>query len=190
MKRAFIVLLLLAACAREQQPVTPSRKSKPAAKTTSAASQENNEPKSDVGDVMPPYAGKLLDGHSFDLSAEKGSVVLLNVWATWCSPCRFEIPELQSLHEKYGNRGFKVIGVSVDDTGVDGVKQFVTENKITYPIAVDGDGRVANVLRTTVLPTSVLIGRDGRIVWRKIGALMPNEISSLDAVVQRALGKS
>jgi len=82
-----------------------------------------------------------------------------------------------------------VIGVSVDDTGVPAVKQFVLENKITYPIAVDADGRIANVLNTTVLPTSVIIGRDGKILWRKVGAVMPNEVAALDAVIEHALSR-
>jgi peroxiredoxin len=179
MKRAFIVLLLLAACARERQSPPAKGKSAPEA-----------APKSSVGDVMPAYSAKYLDGKPFNLAAEKGSVILLNVWATWCSPCRFETPELQALHDKYAAQGFKVIGVSVDDTGADAVKQFVNENKITYAIAVDADGRVANVLRTTVLPTTVIIGRDGRIIWRKIGAIMPDETPSLEALVKQALAKT
>ena len=81
-----------------------------------------------------------------------------------------------------------MIGVSIDESGVDSVKQFAEEEKITYAIALDADGHLANVLQTTVLPTSVIIDRNGRIVWRKIGALMPNEIASLDALVQRTLG--
>jgi hypothetical protein len=60
---------------------------------------------------------------------------------------------------------------------------------MTYPVAVDAEGRIANVLSTTVLPTSIIIGRDGRILWRKVGAVMPNEVSSLDAVIQQALSK-
>ena len=179
MRRALIVLLLLAACAREQQP----------SKTAATATQEPASTKAEVGDVMPAYNATLLDGKSFDIRSEKGSVVLLNVWATWCGPCRFEIPELQALHQKYAGRGFKVVGVSVDDTGVAGVQQFVKDNRITYPIAVDADGHVANILRTTVLPTTVIIGRDGKIVWRKVGAVMPNETASLADVVEQALSK-
>ena len=83
----------------------------------------------------------------------------------------------------------KVIGVSIDEAGLEAVKDFVTENKITYPIALDAEGRVANVLRTTVLPTSVMIGRDGRIVWRKVGAIMPNETTPLATLVEQTLGK-
>jgi peroxiredoxin len=80
-----------------------------------------------------------------------------------------------------------VVGVSVDETGAESVKQFVDENKIGYPIALDAEGHIANVLRTTVLPTSVIIGRDGKILWRKIGAVMPNEVAGLDSVVERAV---
>ena len=179
---AALVLLAAAACSREAW-----RSSAPPAKS------ENKPPvqaRAEVGDPMPSYAAKFLDGKPFDVASEKGNVVLLNVWATWCQPCRFETPELQALHRKYGDRGFKVIGVSVDNEGSDAeIKQFIDENKITYPIAFDPEGRVANVLRTTVLPTSVLIGRDGRIAWRKVGAVMPNETAAVNGLIEKALGK-
>ena len=185
MNRALIVVLLLAACSREQHAASSSAPKKSA----TTATQETVAAKSEVGDPMPAYTVPLLDGNTFDTKIERGSVVLLNVWATWCGPCRFEIPELQALHKKYSDRGFKVVGVSVDDTGVAGVKQFIADNKVTYPIAVDADGRVANLLSTTVLPTTVLIGRDGKILWRKVGAVMPNETASLESVVEKALAK-
>ena len=183
MRRVAIALLLAfaAACSKEHaaRPKVVAKK-KPIAPVTAG--------RADVGDVMPGYSTDYLNGNRFDLAAEKGNVVLLNLWATWCVPCRYEIPELQKLHDRYASRGFKVIGVSIDESGVDSVKQFAEEEKITYPIALDADGHLANVLQTTVLPTSVVIDRNGRIVWRKIGALMPNEIASLDALVQRTLG--
>jgi cytochrome c biogenesis protein CcmG, thiol:disulfide interchange protein DsbE len=161
---------------------------KPASAPKSAAARV--EPQADAGEIMPAYSAKLLDGKSFDVAAEKGNVVLLNVWATWCGPCRVEIPELQALHNKYDARGFKVVGVSLDEGGDAEVQRFVTENKITYPIAIDAEGRVANVLRTTVLPTSVLIGRNGRIVWRKIGPVLPNETAALDTLIEKTLKSS
>ena len=183
MRRVAIALLLAfaAACSKEHaaRPKVVAKK-KPIAPVTAG--------RADVGDVMPGYSTDYLNGNRFDLAAEKGNVVLLNLWATWCVPCRYEIPELQKLHDRYASRGFKVIGVSIDESGVDSVKQFAEEEKITYAIALDADGHLANVLQTTVLPTSVIIDRNGRIVWRKIGALMPNEIDSLDALVQRTLG--
>jgi thiol-disulfide isomerase/thioredoxin len=181
MRRALVAALLLAACTREPNAATKAG----ATETQQQAAASKAEP----GEAMPAYRIALLDGKSFDTNSEKGSVVLLNVWATWCGPCRFEIPELQALQQKYADRGFKVVGVSVDDTGISGVQQFIKENKVTYPIAVDADGRVATVLRTTVLPTTVIIGRDGRILWRKVGAMMPNETGLVEDIVERALAK-
>jgi len=179
------VFAALVACNRER-PVSTTSKAAPAAKPAAA---ERVQPRADPGEIMPPYSAKLLDGKSFDVSAEKGNVVLLNVWATYCGPCRVEIPELQALHNKYNARGFKVVGVSVDDGHAE-VKKFVAENKITYPIGIDSDLRIAGVLRTTVLPTSVLIGSDGRIVWRKIGVLLPNETAALDTLIEQTLKSS
>lgn len=188
--RRLIPLLVVAAifgCGREQ----PQTAARPAKKSTPPAATETREASAgtDVGNAMPAYSAKYLDGKSFDLAAEKGNVVFLNVWATWCGPCRYEIPELQKLHEKYASRGFKVIGVSVDEGGADAVTQFVKDNKMTYPIALDAEGRIANVLRTTVLPTSVIIGRDGKILWRAIGAVEPNDLGKVDSIIQQALGK-
>lgn len=182
---AILLFAALVACNRER-PVSSTQK--PASTEKSAPARVDPQP--DAGEIMPAYSAKLLDGKSFDVSAEKGNVVLLNVWATWCGPCRVEIPELQALHNKYGARGFKVVGVSLDENGDAEVKKFIAENKVTYPIAIDAEGRVANVLRTTVLPTSVLIGRNGRIVWRKIGPVLPNETAALDTLIEKTLKSS
>jgi cytochrome c-type biogenesis protein len=179
---ATAILLLVAACTQETNATRAAAKRRAPKKPVAA------EPAADVGSIMPAYSTEYLDGKHFDVAAEKGNVVLLNLWATWCVPCRYEIPELQALHNRYASRGFKVIGVSVDESGADNVKQFVSEEKITYPVALDAEGRLANVLQTTVLPTSVMIDRSGRIVWRKVGALMPNETSALDALVKRTVG--
>ena len=135
---------------------------------------------------MPAYAAAYLDGKPLNLANEKGNVVFLNVWATWCGPCRFETPELQALQNQYAANGLKVIGVSVDEGDAAEVKTFVAEQKITYPIAVDPEGRIATLLQTTVLPTSLLIDRDGKIVWRQIGAVMPND-AKLKAAVEKAV---
>jgi len=79
-----------------------------------------------------------------------------------------------------------VIGVSVDEGETEAVKTFVAEQKITYPIAVDPEGRIANLVQTTVLPTSLLIDRNGKIVWRQIGAILPND-AKLKAAVEKAV---
>ncbi len=182
------------ACAKNETPVTGTTQSAAKPKTTGAKSQtasstagaEPESARTEVGDPMPSYAAAYLDGKPLNLANEKGSVVFLNVWATWCGPCRFETPELQALQNQYAANGLKVIGVSVDEGDSAEVKTFVAEQKITYPIAVDPEGRIATLLQTTVLPTSLLIDRDGKIVWRQIGAVMPND-AKLKAAVEKAV---
>ena len=155
---------------------TPAQK---AATGTAAAAAPYEAPKDanelGVGAKMPEYTAALLDGGKFDVAAERGNVVLINVWATWCGPCRYEIPALEKLHKKYGSRGFKVVGVSIDEGSGEPVKAFVVDHSMQYPIAHDPDGKVAAMFQTEVIPTSVLIDRSGRIVWEKRGAIEENE---------------
>jgi len=136
---------------------------------------------------MPAYNAELLDGSSFNVGNERGNVVLLNLWATWCGPCRFEIPELEKLHKEYAAQGFKVVGVSLDESGKEAVQQFVDENAMTYPIALDPEGRLANVFQTTVIPTTVLIDRSGNIVWKKLGPVQLND--ELKQALDKALAE-
>ena len=186
---AMLLLLTMAACSRQSPPPHTAGKSpsqQPGTGGGSAAEARPPAGATEIGDTMPAYSGKLLDGSDFQLGQLKGKVVLINVWATWCGPCRFEVPELESLHKQYSGSGLKVIGVSVDEGGEDTVKQFVAEHKMTYAVAVDPEGRIANLLQTTVLPTTVLIDRSGKIVWRQVGALPPND-PKLRAALDSAL---
>jgi len=188
MRRLHIILFVAAAiagCARENAHGPAATNTE----TTSAAAPATPAAGGEVGTAMPAYTAKGLGGKPFDLASLEGDVVFLNVWATWCGPCRFEIPELQAMHDKYSSKGFKVVGVSVDETGIDAVKQFVSDKKMTYPVVIDPEGRIANILSTTVLPTSVIIDRKGRIVWRKLGAIMPNEVKDVDSVVEKTIGR-
>lgn len=136
---------------------------------------------------MPDYSAAYLDGKSFSLAAEKGNVVLVNLWATWCGPCRMEIPQLQKIHEKYQERGFKVVGVSVDEGELSTVQKFVGDEKVTYPVVIDPEGKLAVILQTTQLPTSFILDRKGKIVWRQVGALTPNEVAGVETVIEKAL---
>jgi cytochrome c biogenesis protein CcmG/thiol:disulfide interchange protein DsbE len=139
-----------------------------------------------VGQMMPPYTSKLLGGGQFDLAAEKGNVVFLNLWATWCGPCRIEIPELERLHKEHAADRFKVVGVSIDEAGEQEVQDFVKAQQMTYPVALDPEGKLANLFQTTVLPTSVLIDRHGRIVWKKYGQVSLND-NDLKEALEKAL---
>lgn len=186
MKNLAVVLSLVAlfaACRqREQATTTTATTTALAANGTSTAAPAATATGTEIGAVMPEYSAMWLDGSKFDLVSKRKSVVLLNLWATWCGPCRYEIPELQSLHAKYQPKGFEVIGVSVDEGGVEAVQQFVDEQKMTYPVALDPEGKLAGILQTSVLPTSVLLDRNGRIVWKQYGLIQPEDKELIQAI--------
>jgi cytochrome c biogenesis protein CcmG, thiol:disulfide interchange protein DsbE len=190
MKRTSVLILILlvaaVSCKRGETPVATQT-------TTGSSTAEPSKPKpaeqvagTDVGAIMPAYSATWLDGSKFELTARRDKVVLLNLWATWCGPCRFEIPELQKMHAELGPKGFEVIGVSVDEGGVDTVKQFVEEHQMTYPIVIDPEGKLANLFQTSVLPTTALIDRNGKIVWKHYGLIEANDVS-LKQAIERAL---
>jgi peroxiredoxin len=177
----------LAACGKREEAVTATTTA--AGTTAPQPAQASPAPTTtgpNVGQLMPAYTAKRLDGSAFDLAGERNKVVLLNVWATWCGPCRFEIPELQTAQNAYASRGFEVVGVSVDEGAPEAVKEFVDAQKMTYPIVLDPEGKVAALLDASVLPTTVLIDRQGRIVWKKIGAIMPKD-DELTKAIEKAL---
>jgi peroxiredoxin len=184
MKKLAVLLVLvvvIAGCKRGEKAAGGARGASDP-KTSTAATATGTE----VGAAMPDYSAMNLDGSKFDLVSRRGKVVLLNVWATWCGPCRFEIPELQRIHDAYAARGFEVVGVSVDESGIESVKQFVDEQKMRYPVALDPQGQLANLLQTSVLPTSVLVDRGGKIVWKKYGAILEKD-QELDEAIRKAL---
>lgn len=180
---AFIALALFA-CKKEEPSAFDAKN------TTKPAEQVRAEPPKPpaAGQAMPVYTTELLGGGTFDIAKERGNVVMLNLWATWCGPCRFEIPELQTLHDKHSTQGFKVVGVSVDEGGAEEVQPFVTEQKITYPIALDPQGKLANIFQTDILPTTVLVDRNGQIVWRQAGAISANDPALLKALEKALKG--
>ena len=140
-----------------------------------------------VGSVMPDYKASLLDGSEFSVANERGNVVFLNLWATWCGPCRYEIPELEKLHADHAARKFKVVGVSVDEGGEQLVRDFVKEQEMTYPVALDPQGRLAEMLETTILPTSIIVDRQGKVVWKHFGVVTisdPEMMRALEAALK------
>jgi cytochrome c biogenesis protein CcmG, thiol:disulfide interchange protein DsbE len=174
------VLVLAVSCSKKEEKVA----SAPAAPSAAPPASGSVE----VGKPMPAYTAKSLDGKDFDIAAERGNVVLLNLWATWCGPCRIEIPELQQLHTKYAAQRFKVVGVSVDE-GTEAeadVRNFVQQEKVTYPVALDPQGKLAGVFETTVLPTSALVDRKGVVVWKSAGTITQDD-PELNKALQAAL---
>lgn len=142
----------------------------------------------DVGLPAPAYVSQTIEGDSISLAALRDKVVLLNVWATWCHPCRTEIPELREIHARYKDRGLELVGVSVDAEGNDdGIREFMKEFEMTYPVWRDPGERVSTQFLVIGVPATFLIDREGILRWRKTGPIAPND-TSLTAAIERALG--
>lgn len=110
---------------------------------------------------------KMIDGTSFKMSDKKGKVVLLNLWATWCGPCREEMPTLVALHEKYKDKGFEVIGLDTDESEtVEMIQDFSKEMKLNYPLGfADGNlfTQFVKISGLNGIPQSILVNRDGKM---------------------------
>lgn len=117
----------------------------------------------------PDFALTTLSGASFRLSEVRGKVVLLNFWATWCVPCRTEMPTLEELYQLYKHRGLEVVAVNLDALSTAGVEAYVKEVKVTFPIVLDPSWSTARAYRVVGLPTTYLIGRTGNVVVREVG---------------------
>jgi cytochrome c biogenesis protein CcmG/thiol:disulfide interchange protein DsbE len=143
----------------------------------------------DIGQPAPTYHAVSLAGDSVSLADRRGRVVLLNVWATWCHPCRDEIPELRALHGKYESRGLELVGVSVDaDGNDDGIKAFMREFEMTYPIWRDPSENVSTRFLVIGVPATFLIDKQGVLRWRKTGPIQPGD-TSLTNAIERALAE-
>jgi cytochrome c-type biogenesis protein len=126
----------------------------------------------EVGKPAPEYASLTLAGDTASLATLRGDVVLLNIWATWCHPCRTEIPELERLYQQHKARGLTVVGVSIDAGGEDdAVRDFAREYGMTFPVWRDADGRVSTVFGAIGVPATYLIDRAGTLRWRKVGPI-------------------
>ncbi len=142
----------------------------------------------EVGKPAPEYRAVSVDGDSVSLASQRGKVVLFNVWATWCHPCRDEIPELLVLYDRYKPRGLELVGVSIDANGSDeAIRSFMKDFRMTYPVWRDPDERVSAEFLVVGVPATFLIDRNGTLRWRKTGPIQPGD-ASLTAAIEQALG--
>ena len=136
----------------------------------------------------PNYSAVTLDGRDVSLDDLEGSVVMINVWATWCEPCREEMPALQELQDKFSGSDFKVIGVSVDEKGsTQMIRQFLDSENISYTIWHDPEDKFQFAFRTIGVPETVLISKEGKILYQWRGAFDPiseNTISRVESALQ------
>ena len=117
----------------------------------------------------PKYGALTLEGKPASLESFQGKPVLINVWATWCVPCRQEMPALESLHNKFSDQGLQIIGVSIDGPGTaQRIKSFIDRMGITYNILHDPDDKFSRAFRTIGVPESFLINANGEIIhaWK------------------------
>jgi peroxiredoxin len=119
--------------------------------------------------VAPDFTLQDLSGKKVTLSDLKGSVVLLEFWATWCPPCRASVPGIERLHRAYDGKGLKVLAISFDEGGWDKVKDFVAEHKITYSV-LKGTDDVSAKYRVRMIPAAYLVDKQGIIRKQYMGA--------------------
>lgn len=162
---ALVLLVLVAACVPELAP--PPR----------------------AGDRSPDLAGLTLAGDSLALSDLRGEPVLVNLWATWCLPCRAETPYLQSLYDRYSAEGLRMVGISVDDPGaLDQVAEFTEGAGVTYDIMLDPHGFSLDVFQVIGLPATFVVDREGVIRVARIGPVLESDADFIQAL-EAALGR-
>ena len=119
--------------------------------------------------LAPDFTLRDLNGESFRLSDMKGKVVILDFWATWCPPCRAELPHFQALHREYAGKGLVIVGISLDSVGAAGVKAFIEANGVRYPILMGDRDVTTSYGGIRSIPTTFVIDREGRIVKKLVG---------------------
>ena len=123
-----------------------------------------------VGETVPATALPALDGSTGSLADYEGKWVLVNVWASWCGPCRDEAPALETFYREHRGEDFEVLGIDTQETA-DGGRDFVDEFELTYPQLHDGDGDYAEELKTTGVPENFLVAPDGNLAVALHGAV-------------------
>lgn len=144
-----------------------------------------------VGSRAPDFAAATLDSvpRTKTMADYSGNVVLLNVWATWCAPCRVEMPSIQNLHQAYASRGLKVVAVSVDAGGTEEqIRGFTDSLGLTFEILHDSAGGIQRVYRTGIVPETIIIGRDG-VIRKRVGGAVNWDSQANRALVEQLLGK-
>ena len=127
------------------------------------------------GNQARDFTLEALDGREVSLSDFQGKVVLINFWATWCAPCRAEIPDLQAAYETHQGAGFVVLGVNVEESRA-AVEPFVAEFGMTYPVLFDETGQLLKQYRAIGLPMSILVDEEGLIQARHTGYLTEGQL--------------
>lgn len=138
------------------------------------------------GQPAPDFSLTSLDGKTLKLSDYHGKAVLLNFWATWCEPCKIEMPWFVELQNKYGAQGLQVLGVAMDDASPKEISEFAQKMGVNYPIVIGKEQVGDEYGGVQYLPSTFYVGRDGKIIERVFGLVSRSEI---EANVQKALSQ-
>ncbi len=130
-------------------------------------SSDRSSASSDISEI-PAFEIETITGQKLNTDDLKGKVVLINFWATWCPPCREEMPYFENIYKKYKNKGFTIVAISVD-VNENFVRDFVKEYGVSFPVAMDKEG-LSDMYGVSYLPMSFLYDRNGKLIKRKIGA--------------------
>jgi peroxiredoxin len=120
---------------------------------------------------MPNFTFPDINGKEVSLSDHRGKVVLVNVWATWCPPCRQEMPSMQSLYEKFKGENFEILAVSIDSEGREAVAPFMRKMNLTFPALLDPGETIRSLYGITGVPESFIIDKQGILVEKIIGPI-------------------
>ena len=128
----------------------------------------------------------LLNGGTASLSANKGKVIILNFWATWCPPCRAEMPSMETLYQRFKNEGLEILAVNLGENQAT-VRQFIQNNRYTFPVPLDSNNRIGAIYGVEAIPTSYILDRDGKIIARIVGSInwdTSQVIAAFDALLR------
>ena len=165
-----VVVLLAAACSSNQasEDLVAAGLSNLAEATTRGV--DNSQRGLERGQLAPDFVLQFADGQRTRLSDWQGQPVVLNFWATWCAPCREEMPELVAAHERYQDEGLVIVGVNAQESASQAAG-FMGQYNMAFPVALDSRGDVQQLYNVRGLPTTFFIDREGRIADRWAGLL-------------------
>ena len=179
MKKRFSILLIpvflaalffLCACSAKAQESSPPAMAKAFTDAGLRLLSQKVSPREFSLPLVSPFTTQGTIEENLSLGALKGKVVFLNFWATWCGPCRSEMPSMESLYGRYKEKGLEILAVNTRESR-EQVLAFVKENGLSFPVALDIDGKVSDSYGVQAIPTSFIIDREGKIITRVVGSI-------------------
>jgi peroxiredoxin len=178
LKLAAALLLLIIFIGGCVSPATPAIVNSPIQQSGEAT------PGNQIGDLAIDFRLRNLEGDAVSLSNLRGKPVLINFWATWCPPCRGEMPFLQKIYDIYSDQGLEVLEIDIGESAAT-IQQYMTANNLVLPVLIDSDRTVALDYGVTVIPLTFLVDQGGVIQWKIYGAV--RSVSDIEQELHRIL---